>query len=89
MPTANTFSSGESFFTKGNKSFHHLEKEENNRREKNKTSTTESDTLFKVESENLALQHKMNKLKQYHGRAFEFISRALKIDEEYSARDSR
>merc|ERR1712088_1207407 len=36
-----------------------------------------------------AVQHRVNKLKQHHRRAFELISRALKIDEEVGNKDER
>ena len=40
-------------------------------------------------AENFAVQHRVNKLKQHHRRAFELISRALKIDEEVGNKDGR
>ena len=46
-------------------------------------------TSYNEEAENFALQHRVNKLKQHHRRAFELISRALKIDEEVGNKDGR
>ena len=45
--------------------------------------------VINEEAENFAVQHRMNKLKQHHRRAFELISRALKIDEEVGNKDER
>ena len=44
---------------------------------------------YNEEAENFAVQHRVNKLKQHHRRAFELISRALKIDEEVGNKDGR
>ena len=45
--------------------------------------------VINEEAENFAVQHRLNKLKQHHRRAFELISRALKIDEEVGNKDER
>ena len=45
--------------------------------------------VINEEAENFAVQHRVNKLKQHHRRAFELISRALKIDEEVGNKDER
>ena len=45
--------------------------------------------VINEETENFAVQHRVNKLKQHHRRAFELISRALKIDEEVGNKDER
>jgi len=44
---------------------------------------------YKEEADSYAIQHKVNKLKQHHRRAFDLISKALKIDEEVGNRDVR
>ena len=45
--------------------------------------------VINEEAETFAVQHRVNKLKQHHRRAFELISRALKIDEEVGNKDGR
>jgi len=45
--------------------------------------------VINEEAETFAVQHRVNKLKQHHRRAFELISRALKIDEEVGNKDER
>ena len=42
---------------------------------------------YNEEAEQFAIQHRVNKLKQHHRRAFELISRALKIDEDVGNKD--
>ena len=42
---------------------------------------------YSEEAENFAVQHRFNKLKQHHRRAFDLISKALKIDEEVGNKD--
>ena len=42
---------------------------------------------YNEEAEQFAVQHRVNKLKQHHRRAFELISRALKIDEDVGNKD--
>jgi len=42
---------------------------------------------YNEEAENFAVQHRLNKLKQHHRRAFDLISKALKIDEEVGNKD--
>jgi len=44
---------------------------------------------YTEEANSFAIQHKVNKLKQHHRRAFDLISKALKIDEEVGNRDVR
>jgi len=44
---------------------------------------------YTEEASSFAIQHKVNKLKQHHRRAFDLISKALKIDEEVGNRDVR
>ena len=44
---------------------------------------------YSKEADSFAVQHKVNKLKQHHRRAFDLISKALKIDEEVGNRDVR
>lgn len=44
---------------------------------------------YNTEAAFSALQHKVNKLKQHHRRAFDFISKALSIDEESGSKDKR
>ena len=42
---------------------------------------------YNEEAESFAVQHRFNKLKQHHRRAFDLISKALKIDEEVGNKD--
>ena len=51
------------------------------------TDTTTAVTTYNEEAENFAVQHRVNKLKQHHRRAFDLISKALKIDEEIGNKD--
>eukprot|EP00090_Calanus_glacialis_P026495 TRINITY_DN41711_c0_g1_i1.p1 TRINITY_DN41711_c0_g1~~TRINITY_DN41711_c0_g1_i1.p1 ORF type:complete len:610 (-),score=129.72 TRINITY_DN41711_c0_g1_i1:86-1915(-) len=44
---------------------------------------------YSQEAGSYAIQHRVNKLKQHHRRAFDLISKALKIDEEVGNRDVR
>ena len=44
-------------------------------------------TTYNEEAESFAVQHRVNKLKQHHRRAFDLISKALKIDEEVGNKD--
>jgi len=44
---------------------------------------------YSQEADSYAVQHRVNKLKQHHRRAFDLISKALKIDEEVGNRDVR
>merc|ERR1712117_537489 len=49
--------------------------------------TNSAVTTYNEEAENFAVQHRVNKLKQHHRRAFDLISKALKIDEEIGNKD--
>ena len=44
-------------------------------------------TTYNEEAESFAVQHRVNKLKQHHRRAFDLISKALKIDEDVGNKD--
>jgi spastin len=44
---------------------------------------------YNTEAELSALQHKVNRLKQHHRRAFDLISKALSIDEDSGSKDIR
>ena len=54
---------------------------------KAKADTAGAVISYNEEAENFAVQHRLNKLKQHHRRAFDLISKALKIDEEVGNKD--